>query len=128
MSIDQYPVPACISFAGLPALSEANCDQIAAKVGDGHNCWEGLTALFRNGKLNFLSYSVNAEGGREWAMFQVVSALTEKFGKPEHGGWSNDKEILVVHTDEFPVGQGKEKVSVVIISLSTSEDYAKKDI
>ena len=117
-----------ISFAGLPALSDGDCDQIESKVGDGRNCWEGLTGSFRNGKLSMLSYTVRAEGGRDWALSQVMSALTDKYGKPDGKGWFNDKEVLVVHTVELSVGQGKEKVSVVIISLATNEDYAKKDI
>jgi hypothetical protein len=65
-----------ISFAGLPALSDADCDQIESKVGDGHNCVEGLSASFRNGKLIQLTYVVNAEGGGEWAVSQVISALS----------------------------------------------------
>jgi len=118
-----------ISFAGLPASSDAICDQIQSKVGDGHNCWEGLHASFRGGKLIGLHYIVEAEGGPKWAESQVVSALTEKFGMPQYGrGWLKGNEILLVHSDELPVGQAREKVSVIIISLALNEDYAKKDI
>lgn len=109
-------------------MSDANCDQIQAKVGDGHNCWEGLSASFRGGKLISLRYTVNAEGGREWAQSQVISALAEKYGKPQVGGWARGGESLIVRSDEFPVGNGRDKVSVIIISLALNESFAKKDI
>ncbi|HVS87691.1 MAG TPA: hypothetical protein VHF01_05675 [Candidatus Acidoferrum sp.] len=117
-----------VSFAGLPAVSDADCERMDAKVGDGRNCYEGLHASFRGGKLMLLSYVVSAEGGQEWALQQVISALTEKFGKSENRGWINGAEALTVHGSELPLGQGKEKVSLIEITLSTIEDYSKKDI
>jgi hypothetical protein len=42
--------------------------------------------------------------------------------------WSNEQEYLLVHSMEFPLGQGKPKVTAVLIGLSSSEDVAKKDI
>jgi hypothetical protein len=128
-----------ISFAALPAVVDEDCDQIEAKVGDGHNCWEGLSANFRHGKLIQLTYSVEAEGGPEFALKQVLSALTEKFGKPEHTvnalqfdrmkpAWSRGNEILFVLAQELPVGQGKPKVNVISVTLGANENSAKKDI
>src|SRR5215472_1594912 len=64
---DACTVQKGVSFAGLPALVDGDCDHVEAKVGDGHNCWEGLSAQFRGGKLIRLSYSVEAEGGQDWA-------------------------------------------------------------
>jgi hypothetical protein len=127
-----------ISFA-LPALADADCDQIESRVGDGHNCWEGLSASFRNGKLIMLTYSVEAEGGKEWAYRQVVDALTDKYGKlvdplteklgkPVYAAWRNESEILSVTVNDFPLGQGKSPVSVVHIILGSTQDYSKKDI
>ena len=118
-----------VTFAGLPAIRDSDCDQIVAKVGEGHSCWQGLTAAFRKGRLRLLSYAVNADGGVEWALSQVVSALTAKFGKPETKGvWSNEKESLMVYAVDFPRGNGPDKVVSIIISLSSNEDAAKKDI
>jgi hypothetical protein len=88
-----------ISFAALPAVVDEDCDQIEAhaaifwyrfKLGDGHNCWEGLSADFRSGKLIRLAYSVEAEGGPEFALNQVLSALREKFGNPDFGEYGSD--------------------------------------
>ena len=124
-----------VSFAGLPASSDDDCDHIESKVGDGHNCWEGLNASIRSGKPSTLSYIVQAEGGRERALSQVVSALTDKYGKPEHvatnapWSWFTDKEVLMVYANELPVGQDGENVTTVNIELDTQENQAKqKDI
>ena len=117
-----------VSFAGLPAQPDADCDRMDSKVGDGRNCYEGLHALFRSGKLILLSYAVSAEGGQEWALQQVMSALTEKFGKPKYRGWINDAESITVHRNEWTLGQGKGKMSVIKITLGATEDYSKKDI
>jgi hypothetical protein len=116
-----------ISFAGLPALADPDCGRIESRVGDEHNCWEGLTALFRTGKLITLSYAVEAEGGKEWAYRKVMDALTEKYGKPEYSGWRNDSEALTVSVSDLPL-KGKSAVSVVYIILGSTEDYSKKDI
>jgi hypothetical protein len=123
-----------ISFAGLPALNDAECERIEPRLGDGHNCFEGLYASFRDGKLISLSYNVEAEGGKEWAIFKVLSALTDKYGKPEHLAneapwmWLNETEILLVYPHEMSIGKGKGNVSYVIIDLEYKEDYSKKDI
>jgi hypothetical protein len=117
-----------VSFAGLPAPTDSDCDRIESKVGDGLNCWEGITATFRNGKLIMLSYSVQAQGGKGWVRGQVVDALAEKYGKADHFGWMNATEALTVHATDFPVGHGKPTVSVIIITLGLKEDSAKKDI
>jgi hypothetical protein len=117
-----------VSFAGLPAPTDSDCGRIESKVGDGRNCWEGIAATFRNGKLIMLSYSVQAQGGKEWARGQVVDALAEKYGKADHFGWMNATEVLTVHANDFPVGHDKPTVSVIIIILGLKEDSAKKDI
>ena len=110
--------------------------QIEAKFGNGHNCWEGLNAEFRNGKLIQLTYRVDAEGGPKYALNQVVLALTAKFGKPEPippergtAAWLRGKEILFLRPlEQLPVGQGKPKVNLIIVGLGAVEDNAKKDI
>ena len=129
MGKDGCAVHRGISFAGLPALVDEDCDQIEAKVGDGHNCWEGLSAQFRNGKLIQLIYTVEAEGGPEFALNQVLSALTEKFGKPEQTKtiWIRGNEVLILARSGLPIGQGKGKVSVITVILAVNEN-AMKDI
>jgi len=116
---------------------DEDCDQIEAKVGDGHNCWEGLSANFRHGKLIQLTYSVEAEGGPEFALNQVLSALREEFGNPDFGKygssksskWSKGNEVLIVMpAHELAVGPGRGKVSLITASLAINEDNAKKDI
>lgn len=135
---DSCAVHRGISFAALPALADDDCDQIEANVGNGHNCWEGLNAQFRKGKLIQLSYCVEAEGGPELAFNQVVSALTKKFGKPEETvnslrfdstktAWSRGNEILFVFAHELPVGDGR-TVNVISVTLGAIENNAKKDI
>jgi hypothetical protein len=115
-----------ISFAGLPALTDPDCDQIESKPRDGRNCSQGLTATFRDGKLVKLQYIVDPMGDKDLAYDKVMDALTHKYGKPEHSGWSNNSEMLTVGVG----GSFEEHASTdfIIVLLCTKEDYSKKDI
>jgi hypothetical protein len=121
-----------VSFAGFPALVDDDCDQVEARIGDGHDCFEGLIARFRSGNLIELTYTVNPQGDMDVALKQVFSALTEKFGKPnvpQRAIWSNDKEVLVVSPFAHPPRrEGGKYVNVVMILLATKDDPSKKDI
>src|SRR6516165_4418862 len=124
-----------ISFAGLPAMVDEDCDQAEAanfKVGDGHNCYQGLIAQFRGGKLIFISYTVEAEGGLDIALKQVLTALYEKYGEPtKNGTWSNGREVLYLRNWKTPDERRNGTIrytDTILIELYAIEDISKKDI
>jgi hypothetical protein len=57
-----------------------------------------------------------------------MDALIEEYGKTDYFGWMNENERLSVSASDFPVGQGKPRVSAIVITLGAEEDSAKKDI